>query len=228
MKDFRVQIRVKNNRLMSAMEAAGYQSVESLVSALGKGGNARHMVYNLLAMKRAPILAATGEWHPIVARICELVRKMPDDLFPVSVQRIGLKRNHTEFEMDAGDLDALLPSPDALDPARMIEHRESSAALDVVLDSLTEREKEILKRRFGYDCEAETYEQIADSHGVTRERVRQIEAKALRKLRHPIRASVIRDSFGAFGAFEQTQERTEDEPWTIHDGVRDEPEKVRQ
>ena len=66
--------------------------------------------------------------------------------------------------------------------------------LDEVLDTLTEREQKVLRLRFGMDdgC-ARTLEEVGKEFDVTRERIRQIEAKALRKLRHPSRSRKLRD-----------------------------------
>ena len=67
--------------------------------------------------------------------------------------------------------------------------------LDEVLDTLTEREQKVLRLRFGMDDgRARTLEEVGKEFDVTRERIRQIEAKALRKLRHPSRSRKLRDS----------------------------------
>ena len=66
--------------------------------------------------------------------------------------------------------------------------------LDEVLGTLTEREQKVLRLRFGLkDGRARTLEEVGKEFNVTRERIRQIEAKALRKLRNPVRSKRIRD-----------------------------------
>jgi RNA polymerase primary sigma factor len=66
-----------------------------------------------------------------------------------------------------------------------------------ILDSLSERERKVLEMRFGLlDGQGHTLEEVGQKFGVTRERIRQIEAKALRKLRHPIRSRKLRDYLG--------------------------------
>lgn len=68
--------------------------------------------------------------------------------------------------------------------------------LDKILDSLTEREQKVLRLRFGlYDGRQHTLEEVGKEFNVTRERIRQIEAKALRKLRHPSRSKQVKDYY---------------------------------
>lgn len=66
--------------------------------------------------------------------------------------------------------------------------------IDEVLDTLTDRERNVLRLRFGLDDgRSRTLEEVGKEFKVTRERIRQIEAKALRKLRHPSRSKKLRD-----------------------------------
>jgi len=68
------------------------------------------------------------------------------------------------------------------------------AHLSEVLDTLNDREKKVLRLRFGLeDGRQRTLEEVGREFGVTRERIRQIEAKALRKLRHPTRSKKLKD-----------------------------------
>jgi len=69
--------------------------------------------------------------------------------------------------------------------------------LHEILTSLSDRERKVLEMRFGLnDGQGRTLEEVGYEFGVTRERIRQIEAKALRKLRHPIRSRKLRDYLG--------------------------------
>ena len=82
----------------------------------------------------------------------------------------------------------------ALAPADAASYQLLKEQIDEVLDSLNEREKRVLQLRFGLeDGRSRTLEEVGREFGVTRERIRQIEAKALRKLRHPTRSKKLRD-----------------------------------
>ncbi|MBQ6831423.1 MAG: RNA polymerase sigma factor RpoD [Oscillospiraceae bacterium] len=81
-------------------------------------------------------------------------------------------------------------------PADATSNALLAEALKEILDTLTDREAEVLRMRFGmYDGRTHTLEEVGQSFGVTRERIRQIENKAIRKLRHPSRAKKIRDFY---------------------------------
>lgn len=81
-----------------------------------------------------------------------------------------------------------LDPPVEADPTDDIHKKELHEALDRVLSTLTDRERQILEMRFGLmDGNTHTLEEVGKSLHITRERVRQIEAKAIRKLRHPTR-----------------------------------------
>ena len=96
---------------------------------------------------------------------------------------------------DDGDIELIDLIPDEKQPTPDIiaENAERSEALDRTLSSLTPREKIVIELRYGLvDGHTHTLEEIGKRYGVTRERIRQIEMKALRKLRHPKRAKWLR------------------------------------
>ena len=81
-------------------------------------------------------------------------------------------------------------------PADATSNALLAEALKEILGTLTEREADVLRMRFGmYDGRTHTLEEVGQIFGVTRERIRQIENKAIRKLRHPSRAKKIRDFY---------------------------------
>ena len=83
-----------------------------------------------------------------------------------------------------------------LGPADATSNTLLAEALSEILNTLTEREADVLKMRFGmYDGRTHTLEEVGQIFGVTRERIRQIENKAIRKLRHPSRAKKIKDFY---------------------------------
>ncbi|MBT8895483.1 sigma-70 family RNA polymerase sigma factor, partial [Lactobacillus delbrueckii subsp. bulgaricus] len=83
---------------------------------------------------------------------------------------------------------------DATSPEQHAASEMLKDQLEEVLDTLTDREENVLRLRFGLDDgNPRTLEEVGRVFGVTRERIRQIEAKALRKLRHPSRSNKLRD-----------------------------------
>ncbi len=119
-----------------------------------------------------------------VEKIREIMRASKD---PVSLETpIG--------EEDDSHLGDFIPDDDALAPAEEASHVLLKEHLLEVLDTLTPREKKVLQMRFGIDDgKPRTLEEVGKEFDVTRERIRQIEAKALRKLRHPSRSKRLKD-----------------------------------
>ena len=119
-----------------------------------------------------------------VEKIAE-IRKISQD--PVSLETpIG--------EEDDSHLGNFLADERTMSPEDFATYEILKDELRQVLDTLTTREKEVLELRFGlFDGSSHTLEEVGKKFKVTRERIRQIEAKALRKLRHPSRAKKLKD-----------------------------------
>jgi RNA polymerase primary sigma factor len=119
-----------------------------------------------------------------VERVREIMRIAQE---PVSLETpIG-----EEEDSHLGDF---IEDQDALAPADVASYVMLREQLEEVLESLTPREEKVLRLRFGLDDgRARTLEEVGQVFGVTRERIRQIEAKALRKLRHPSRSKKLKD-----------------------------------
>ena len=97
-------------------------------------------------------------------------------------------------EEEDSHLGDFIPDADASEPSEAASFSLLKEQLMEVLDTLTPREKKVLELRFGIvDGRTRTLEEVGKEFNVTRERIRQIEAKALRKLRHPSRSKKLRD-----------------------------------
>jgi len=97
-------------------------------------------------------------------------------------------------EEEDSHLGDFIPDKEALAPAEAAAFTLLKEQLESVLKLLTPREEKVLKLRFGLeDGKARTLEEVGKEFSVTRERIRQIEAKALRKLRHPSRSKILKD-----------------------------------
>ncbi|MBQ7835304.1 MAG: RNA polymerase sigma factor RpoD [Ruminiclostridium sp.] len=124
------------------------------------------------------------ELHLPLDRVREIIRISQD---PVSLETpIG-----EEEDSHLGDF---IPDEEAPAPAEAASLTLLKEQLDEVLNTLTEREGKVLRLRFGLeDGRQRTLEEVGKEFNVTRERIRQIEAKALRKLRHPSRSKKLKD-----------------------------------
>ena len=113
------------------------------------------------------------------------------------IQKIALEPVSLETpigEEDDSHLGDFIEDKDALSPNEYATNQLLKDEINLVLEGLTEREEKVLRLRFGlYDGRTRTLEEVGKEFNVTRERIRQIEAKALRKLKHPTRSKRLRD-----------------------------------
>ena len=105
--------------------------------------------------------------------------------------------DYTVGEDDDTSVGDLIADTEAQSPEEMAIQQEKRKAILKVLDTLSEKEKEVIMWRFGLtDGEAKTLEEVGELLSLSKERVRQLESKALRKLRHPSRSRKLRDYMG--------------------------------
>jgi len=189
--EFRVRVSLRNNRLVSAREDLGL-SQSDFARAIGVSVSA----YNALETLRETARGTDGEeWRPVALTVAAYHGVSPDTLFPPPTQAVRVRQ--VERAMPAADVAALctgaytrraLAAPDEI----LADH-EDAAALRAAVAALPPRNAEVLRLRFGLDGdESRTLAQTGEALDVTPERIRQMEAKALRMLRHPSRSAALR------------------------------------
>jgi RNA polymerase primary sigma factor len=127
-----------------------------------------------------------------IAKIMEMPVDKVREIMKIAQEPVSLETPIGEEE--DSHLGDFIPDDDALAPAEAAAFTMLKEQLINVLDTLTPREEKVLRLRFGLDDgRARTLEEVGKEFNVTRERIRQIEAKALRKLRHPSRSKKLKD-----------------------------------
>lgn len=127
-----------------------------------------------------------------IAKEMELTPEKVREIIKVSQEPVSLETPiGEENDSSLGDF---IEDQDAIAPTDAAAFEMLKEQLEDVLDTLTDREENVLRLRFGLDDgRTRTLEEVGQVFGVTRERIRQIEAKALRKLRHPSRSKRLKD-----------------------------------
>ena len=127
-----------------------------------------------------------------IAAVMSMPVEKVRDILKIAQEPVSLETPIGEEE--DSHLGDFIPDEDASEPSEAASFSLLKEQLMEVLDTLTPREKKVLELRFGIvDGRTRTLEEVGKEFNVTRERIRQIEAKALRKLRHPSRSKKLRD-----------------------------------
>jgi len=178
--EYLVKVTIRNNLILRQMKKLGIKTQTELAKLAGLQPTT---VGNLIGMKRRPLNKLSGQWLDAAFALSAALHVEPEELWTEKQRDMALASNSREVSMSE-DAVMQLASGDRL------EHNVIASKL--VADALTTlkpREQDILHRRF---FEGETLEEIADRQGVSRGRIQQLEAKALRKLKHPSRSKPLR------------------------------------
>lgn len=179
---------VRNNLILSAISALGFKSGASFAAQCGLTSQ---QLTKLIAMKKSPI-NQNGEFCEDAKKLMEALGAAPSDLWTDRQLTLSLHRNTGERAVEEIDIQYILDNHlEAMTlpcPSEGLEAKDAERVIEDLLDTLTPNEADTLRKRYGLAGQDElTLEQCAHMKGVTKERIRQIEAKALRKLRHPER-----------------------------------------
>jgi RNA polymerase sigma factor (sigma-70 family) len=182
--DFAVSIKVRNGRLLGAIRRAGYRSLAAMCK---QHGLPQWPVNDFARMTRSPLNAA-GRPSPLAQLVADILKTQVEDLFPPRFMAECLSRAaRTEVPMTEDQIGMLIREPPRT-PEDVLALDEAAQGISDTLILLPPREERLLRLRYGMGPRDEkTLDQVGDQYGVTRERIRQMEKRAIRKLTGPSR-----------------------------------------
>jgi RNA polymerase primary sigma factor len=187
MKEYRIDAKVRNNLILSRMEKMGFTSVAKFCS----DHKISTHLFSVINLKMSP-LQLDGQYRHWILKTADLLQCSPEDLFSDVQLHSAIKSNRRMIEVNEAEMKFMLESKNELLLEDMISKEQMNSKISESLETLLPREQEVLKMRFGIDGDEKTLEECGKILNVNRERIRQIEARALRKLRNPLRAEPLR------------------------------------
>ena len=180
MKDYRVEVKVKNNYLFKLMQSYGLSNAAELSRASGLAQTAIGKVLNL----KVPAFTKKGEITATAQTLCDFFSCSVYDLFPPQHINDPLQINSSAIEANMAELTSSNLLAGGIDPLQIVSDGDAADLVAAAVGKLTDRERTIVNARFGLEGESpKTLAEIKEIVGVNPERIRQIEQKALRKLR---------------------------------------------
>jgi RNA polymerase sigma factor (sigma-70 family) len=179
--EYVLDCRLKNNLIVEAIRRQGYATVAQFCDAYGLYQSSIGDLINLKerAMNR------DGTWRKDALRLANALQVEPDMLFTEQQRITELPTNRAMVELSERQAIAM-----ATDPYQLAARADMAKNIHKLLSSLPYREQKVLRMRF---FENASLQDVADEFDITRERVRQIEGRALAKLRHPSTSGHMRD-----------------------------------
>ena len=188
MNDYRVKITIRNERLLAAMEGMGYKSVAEFSRNQGLNSVKVREIFS----GKIPPLDREGNPKELTKEILEILNLTIEKAF-TEKQLKGFKKHTFEVKIEEEKLLQII-NPAENQEIKVIE-QEVKSKLSEILSTLTPREEKILRMRFGIGMNTDhTLEEVGRKFFVTRDRIRQIEARALRKLKHPSRSKQLMEA----------------------------------
>lgn len=194
--DLRLELRARNNRLWHVI----HDTHKNVAQFCRYFGLSHLSVGELLNLRRSPYSIRRGQMTldptPLARRLCDIVGIGAVELFPPDLYEVRLPRRMIAEVNSERFLSLALARRVALPPLQeeAVVHRELHECFERIFPTLTPREERVIRSRFGFgeDGEEASLDTVANAEGVSFNRIRQIEAKALRKLRHPTRTRELK------------------------------------
>lgn len=195
MDEYRIDFKVRNNVILYKLEEAGYKSIGEVCRLHGMMKYASN-IGDVVAMKQSP-LKPDGEFRPCIIWLAEIIGCAEIDLFTDTQINTILKTNKKSISVNEAEMKFMLESSEQKNKMleEIVENDQMENSLNKELKTLTLGEQKIINMRFGLGEYSRIYtlDECGKEVGCDRERIRQIEARALRKLRHPSRAGNLRE-----------------------------------
>jgi len=184
MKDYLITVTVKNNYLWEMMKQRGIATVAELHRLSGISYSQLSHLSNFAE----PAINKDGSWKNSILRLADFFNTEPECLVPPQHVEEALEKNRSTMELSSWKLDGMLQKIELDEnPIALIEHNEAiEKSTEQILSKskLNKREKDIIDRRFGLNGkERQTLSEVADHYDLSRERIRHIEMRVLRKMR---------------------------------------------
>jgi RNA polymerase sigma factor (sigma-70 family) len=216
-KDYEVVVRVRNNWFLTKVRDSGFATLADLSRASGIPNSSLGNIANL----RVPALDAFGKWRSYVSAVADFLGCMPEELYPPQHLKDPLKKNRVAFHANLEELESIAALGSSLRtlaiPAEETMIREQAAtSVRLALGALPPRLERLLRLRWGFDGEEKTFEEIAQLWGLSRGRVQQMEAKALRMLKHPSKGRVLREAIEPLGCGERYHGKPEERHYRVN------------
>ncbi len=201
-KDVRIELKLRNNLILTRMEELGIKNVAELCRRAGDLDQTT--VGSFINLKASPLNKDSDpvipQWRPAALALARALLTAPEDLFSENLHQLKLSGFNVQLhlEMDVDDIHQLTgQAPHYLltdsNAESELQYKEVRAALREALATLKPRDRQALELRFGLvDGKEHTLEEAGKIMGVTKDRIRQLEARGLRYLRHPLRSKSIK------------------------------------
>lgn len=192
--DYRLEMKIRNNRILELIEETGAKTIGEFCRINEVVAKDNGHIGDLVNMKVSP-LNREGDFTPVVKRLCDALVCSPEDLFTHDQMMAELETNKRTLKVNEAQVKFMLShEPEQVLLEDMVAKDQLDTALAAMVEELTPREAKVIKMRFGLEgTEPMTLNEVAKKFDVCGQRIRQIEMKALRKMRHPKRHKEVRD-----------------------------------
>mgnify|MGYP003660325840 CR=1 FL=1 len=192
--EYRLKVSIRNNLILSKIEELGFTSVAAFCRLYGLSDV---QINSLICMRQTP-LNVDGEFRPSAKALMEALGCAPADIWTDAQLTLKMAKNSVDRVVSQDVINQYLADDHATrmlleDPSDVLERKQEAENVQKTIDGfLAARNAKVLSMRLGIGCDPQTLEEIGNKIGVQKERVRQIEWKALRILSQPLIKEHIR------------------------------------